>query len=155
TPLAAELGDRPLVVVPAGVLHTAPWAALPCLEGRAVTVAASAQSWLAAAHDIAPLPRRRGPLLHHLPHPAPASGPSAPPTGPPLLPRRRHLPRDPPVPPRPRRLPQGPTFLPRPRHLPRDPPFPPRPRYLPQGLLLYEGTARKPGRSGHRWRSPR
>lgn len=83
TPLAAELGDRPLVVVPAGVLHTAPWAALPCLEGRAVTVAASAQSWLAAAHDIAPLPRRRGPLLHHLPHhPAPASGPSAPPTGP-------------------------------------------------------------------------
>ncbi|MEV4101906.1 CHAT domain-containing protein [Nonomuraea sp. NPDC049649] len=45
-PLAADLGDGPLVVVPTGILHTLPWAALPCMRGRPVTVVASAQSWL-------------------------------------------------------------------------------------------------------------
>lgn len=60
-PLAAELGERPLVVVPTGILHTLPWAALPCLRERPVTVAASARSWLAATRDPAPLRTRRSP----------------------------------------------------------------------------------------------
>ncbi|MGP3959075.1 CHAT domain-containing protein [Nonomuraea sp. 3N208] len=47
-PLAAELGDAPLVVVPVGALHTLPWGALPFLRGRPVSVAASAASWVRA-----------------------------------------------------------------------------------------------------------
>ncbi len=48
-PLADELGDRPLVLVPTGVLHTLPWGALPYLRERPVSVAASAAGWLAAS----------------------------------------------------------------------------------------------------------
>ncbi|MCK2217711.1 CHAT domain-containing protein [Actinomadura sp. ATCC 31491] len=44
-PLAAELGDRPLVLVPVGALHTMPWSALPFLRERPVDVAASAAGW--------------------------------------------------------------------------------------------------------------
>ncbi|MFD2350169.1 hypothetical protein ACFSTC_13775 [Nonomuraea ferruginea] len=64
-PLAAELGERPLVVVPTGILHTLPWAALPCLRECPVTVAASARSWLAATRDPALVRTRRppGPLV--------------------------------------------------------------------------------------------
>ncbi|MFI7699103.1 CHAT domain-containing protein [Nonomuraea sp. NPDC049480] len=47
-PLAAELGDAPLVVVPVGALHTLPWGVLPCLRGRPVSLAASAASWVRA-----------------------------------------------------------------------------------------------------------
>ncbi|WP_327590285.1 CHAT domain-containing protein [Nonomuraea sp. NBC_00507] len=47
-PLAADLGDAPLVVVPVGALHTLPWGALPFLRGRPVSVAASAASWVRA-----------------------------------------------------------------------------------------------------------
>ncbi|NRQ31086.1 CHAT domain-containing protein [Nonomuraea sp. NN258] len=47
-PLAAELGDRPLVIVPVGLLHTLPWNALPGLRDRPVSVAASASAWLKA-----------------------------------------------------------------------------------------------------------
>ncbi|MGW0479969.1 CHAT domain-containing protein [Nonomuraea sp. NPDC003214] len=47
--LADELGERPLVLVPTGPLHTMPWGALPCLRGRPVSVAASAAGWLAAS----------------------------------------------------------------------------------------------------------
>ncbi|MFF0860300.1 CHAT domain-containing protein [Nonomuraea sp. NPDC003560] len=47
-PLAAELGDRPLVVVPVGPLHTLPWGALPGLRERPVSVAASAAAWVGA-----------------------------------------------------------------------------------------------------------
>uniref|UniRef100_UPI001C5EC3BA tetratricopeptide repeat protein n=1 Tax=Nonomuraea rhizosphaerae TaxID=2665663 RepID=UPI001C5EC3BA len=43
-----QLRDEPLVVVPAGLLHTVPWGALPSLRGRPVCVAASAASWLGA-----------------------------------------------------------------------------------------------------------
>jgi CHAT domain-containing protein len=43
-----RLGDRPLVLAPAGALHGLPWAALPSLAGRAVTVVPSAASWLRA-----------------------------------------------------------------------------------------------------------
>ncbi|GAB2571284.1 CHAT domain-containing protein [Paractinoplanes abujensis] len=46
-PLAGLIGHRDLVVVPTGVLMTAPWALLPSCAGRPVTVAPSATSWLA------------------------------------------------------------------------------------------------------------
>ncbi|WP_336213555.1 CHAT domain-containing protein [Nonomuraea sp. LPB2021202275-12-8] len=47
-PISDEIGDRPLVLVPTGALHTLPWAALPALRERPVSVAASAAAWLAA-----------------------------------------------------------------------------------------------------------
>lgn len=48
-PLRAEVDDRPLVVVPTGALHPAPWGGLPSLAGRPVRIAPSAGSWLRAA----------------------------------------------------------------------------------------------------------
>ncbi|MFG1942610.1 CHAT domain-containing protein [Nonomuraea sp. NPDC048826] len=79
-PLAAELGDRPLVLVPTGVLHTLPWAALPMLRERPVTVAASARSWLAAVAGAAPVHPRRPPRSAARPGPgasgAPVEGPA-------------------------------------------------------------------------------
>jgi tetratricopeptide (TPR) repeat protein len=45
-PLRRLLGDRPLVVVPTGALHAVPWAALPWMAGRPVTVAPSTHAWL-------------------------------------------------------------------------------------------------------------
>jgi tetratricopeptide (TPR) repeat protein len=47
-PLAALLGERPLIVVPPGPLQSLPWRMLPGCAGRPVTVAPSAASWLAA-----------------------------------------------------------------------------------------------------------
>ncbi|MGN9785450.1 CHAT domain-containing protein [Nonomuraea sp. ZG12] len=47
-PIDAEIGDRPLVLVPTGVLHTLPWATLPTLRERPVSVAVSAAAWLGA-----------------------------------------------------------------------------------------------------------
>jgi tetratricopeptide (TPR) repeat protein len=47
-PLATQLGERPLVVVPTGALHGLPWAALPSCRGRPLTVAPSAAHWLLA-----------------------------------------------------------------------------------------------------------
>ncbi|HWO59795.1 MAG TPA: CHAT domain-containing protein, partial [Umezawaea sp.] len=44
-----ELGDRPLVVVPTGVLHSVPWSTLPSCVGRPVAVSPSATLWHAAA----------------------------------------------------------------------------------------------------------
>ena len=44
-----ELGQRPLVVVPVGVLQSLPWALLPSCQGRPVTVAPSATSWWTVA----------------------------------------------------------------------------------------------------------
>jgi tetratricopeptide (TPR) repeat protein len=43
-----RLGDRHLVLAPAGALHGLPWAALPSLAGRPLTVVPSAASWLRA-----------------------------------------------------------------------------------------------------------
>jgi len=54
-PLAGELADRPLVVVPMGTLRSTPWSLLPGCRGRSVTVAPSAAIWLRAAG----LPRER------------------------------------------------------------------------------------------------
>jgi hypothetical protein len=48
-PLRAELGDRPLVVVPTGRLHHLPWAGLPTCAARTVSVAPSAALWSEAA----------------------------------------------------------------------------------------------------------
>jgi hypothetical protein len=58
-PLWTVIGDRDLVVVPTGALLTAPWGLLPGCTGRAVTVAPSAASWLAARRrlDTAPADR--------------------------------------------------------------------------------------------------
>jgi tetratricopeptide (TPR) repeat protein len=47
-PLLDRLGDRPLVVVPTGILATVPWSTLPACVGRPVTVAPSATAWLAS-----------------------------------------------------------------------------------------------------------
>jgi tetratricopeptide (TPR) repeat protein len=45
-PLRGSLGDEDLVVVPTGPLSGVPWALLPDLRGRPVTVAPSATVWL-------------------------------------------------------------------------------------------------------------
>ncbi|MFD0905893.1 CHAT domain-containing protein [Actinomadura sediminis] len=44
-PLRTVLGDRDLVLAPAGPLHGLPWSALPSLAGRPVTVVPSARAW--------------------------------------------------------------------------------------------------------------
>jgi CHAT domain-containing protein len=48
-PLASRLADCPLVIVPTTVLHALPWALLPSLAGRPISVAPSAAWWLRAA----------------------------------------------------------------------------------------------------------
>ena len=61
----------PLVLVPTGVLHSVPWAALPSCAGRAVSVTPSAALWLraAAVDRPGPVSQRRvfvaGPGLAH------------------------------------------------------------------------------------------
>jgi len=47
-PLGKRLGDRPVVMVPTGPCHALPWASLPSLRGRPVSVAPSAALWLRA-----------------------------------------------------------------------------------------------------------
>ncbi|HEX4008710.1 MAG TPA: CHAT domain-containing protein [Solirubrobacteraceae bacterium] len=68
-PLAETIGRRPLIIVPTGLLHGVPWAALTTLRDRPVTVAPSAATWLMRQ---APGSRRRrkvvlvaGPRLRH------------------------------------------------------------------------------------------
>jgi tetratricopeptide (TPR) repeat protein len=39
------IGDRPLVIVPTGALHSLPWSVLPSCAGRTVTLAPSATLW--------------------------------------------------------------------------------------------------------------
>ena len=56
-PAAGYLGDRPVVVVPPGKLHTIPWALLPALGDRVFSVAPSAGAWMRA--HAAPPPGRR------------------------------------------------------------------------------------------------
>ena len=48
-PLAGEVDGRDLVIVPTGELHALPWAMLPGLRGRPMTVAPSASLWLSRA----------------------------------------------------------------------------------------------------------
>src|ERR1039457_7026605 len=56
-PAAGYLGDRPVVVVPPGKLHSIPWALLPALGDRVFSVAPSAGAWMRA--HAAPPPGRR------------------------------------------------------------------------------------------------
>jgi CHAT domain-containing protein len=45
-----QLGDGQVIVVPPGRLNAVPWALLPSLAGRAVSVAPSARTWLRASN---------------------------------------------------------------------------------------------------------
>ena len=57
-PAVRQLGDGPVVIVPSGRLHAIPWALLPALRDRAVSVAPSAAAWL-RAHTAAEPERRK------------------------------------------------------------------------------------------------
>jgi tetratricopeptide (TPR) repeat protein len=57
-PAATELGDGPVVVVPPGRLHAVPWALLPSLADRVLSVAPSAATWLRTRRARAPARRR-------------------------------------------------------------------------------------------------
>ncbi|MGX1116169.1 tetratricopeptide (TPR) repeat protein [Streptomyces ambofaciens] len=61
-PAAAHLGSGPVVVVPPGRLHRVPWALLPALRDRVLSVSPSASSWLRAG-DTAPPPGGRQVLV--------------------------------------------------------------------------------------------
>ena len=56
-PAVRHLGDGPIVIVPTGTLHPVPWALLPALSDRVVSVAPSAGAWMRA--DAAPAPPQR------------------------------------------------------------------------------------------------
>ncbi|MDT0433432.1 MULTISPECIES: CHAT domain-containing protein [Streptomyces] len=66
-PAAAHLGSGPVVVVPPGRLHRVPWALLPSLRERVLSVSPSASSWLRARETVPPPDDRqvlvRGPGL--------------------------------------------------------------------------------------------
>src|SRR5271166_4155262 len=47
-----QLGDGALVVVPPSGLHAVPWGLLPSLQGRVVSVAPSASTWLRARKSL-------------------------------------------------------------------------------------------------------
>jgi CHAT domain-containing protein len=68
-PLAETTGPRPLIIVPTGLLHGVPWAALPTLRDRPVTVAPSAATWLMRQAPGSRRPRKvvlvAGPRLRH------------------------------------------------------------------------------------------
>src|SRR5262249_29089107 len=66
-PLAGEIGDRPLVLIPTGVLQSLPWSILPSCAGRPVTVSPSAALWCTGLRP----PDTGG-------HPVVASGPGLP-----------------------------------------------------------------------------
>ncbi len=58
-PAIRYLGDGPIIIVPPGKLQTVPWAILPALRDRVVSVAPSAGAWMRA--HTAPAPDR-----HHV-----------------------------------------------------------------------------------------
>ncbi|GAA2894463.1 hypothetical protein GCM10010517_59160 [Streptosporangium fragile] len=65
-PAARHLGDGPVVVVPPGRLHGVPWALLPALRERVLSVSPSASAWLRARRVEPPAERVvlvRGPGL--------------------------------------------------------------------------------------------
>ncbi|MDG9719007.1 CHAT domain-containing tetratricopeptide repeat protein [Streptomyces sp. DH24] len=61
-PAAGHLGAGPVVVVPPGRLHRVPWALLPSMRDRVVSVSPSASSWL-RARETAPPPDGRQVLV--------------------------------------------------------------------------------------------
>jgi len=52
-----HLGDGPVIIVPTGKLHPIPWASLPALKDRVISVAPSASAWMRARR--APEPEHR------------------------------------------------------------------------------------------------
>ncbi|MEU6671018.1 CHAT domain-containing tetratricopeptide repeat protein [Streptomyces sp. NPDC046727] len=58
----ARLGSGPVVIVPPGALHRVPWALLPALRERVLSVSPSAGSWL-RARETAPPPDGRPVLV--------------------------------------------------------------------------------------------
>lgn len=58
-PVAHEIKDRPIIVVPTGALQSLPWSILPSCAGRPVTITPSAALWYLHAEDG----RRYGPAL--------------------------------------------------------------------------------------------
>jgi tetratricopeptide (TPR) repeat protein len=56
-PAARHLGDGPVIIVPTGNLHPVPWAIMPALKDRVVSVAPSASAWMRARQ--APKPGHR------------------------------------------------------------------------------------------------
>lgn len=50
-PVAREIGDRPIIVVPTGALQSLPWSILPSCAGRPVTMTPSAALWDPHATD--------------------------------------------------------------------------------------------------------
>jgi len=66
-PAVRYLGDGPVIIVPPGKLQAIPWAILPALRDRAVSVAPSAVAWMRARASPPPDHRRvtlaRGPDL--------------------------------------------------------------------------------------------
>ncbi|MEU6105120.1 CHAT domain-containing protein [Streptomyces flaveolus] len=58
-PAAAHLGTGPVVIVPPGRLHQVPWALLPALRERVLSVSPSASSWLRARETTPPPGGRR------------------------------------------------------------------------------------------------
>ncbi|MEU9242308.1 CHAT domain-containing tetratricopeptide repeat protein [Streptomyces shenzhenensis] len=53
-PAADQLGSGPVVIVPPGALHQVPWALLPALRERVLSVSPSASSWLRARETEPP-----------------------------------------------------------------------------------------------------
>ncbi|WP_406432897.1 CHAT domain-containing tetratricopeptide repeat protein [Streptomyces sp. NBC_00631] len=53
-PAADQLGSGPVVIVPPGALHRVPWALLPALRERVLSVSPSASSWLRARETEPP-----------------------------------------------------------------------------------------------------
>jgi tetratricopeptide (TPR) repeat protein len=68
-PLRADIGDRPLVIVPTGSLHAMPWPVLAGCAGRPVSITPSASLWHRAATTVTDSDGRRvlasGPGLPH------------------------------------------------------------------------------------------
>jgi tetratricopeptide (TPR) repeat protein len=60
-PAAGHLGCGPVIIVPPGRLHAVPWALLPSLRDRVVSVAPSARAWLQARGT--PTPDRDDPVF--------------------------------------------------------------------------------------------
>src|SRR6266568_5185310 len=56
-----HLGDGPVIIVPPGRLHPIPWALLPALKDRVISVAPSASAWM-RAHQV-PEPKHRQVVL--------------------------------------------------------------------------------------------
>ena len=54
SPLAREVGDRPVVIVPSVSLQGVPWPVIPACAGRSISVVPSATLWLGATARSAP-----------------------------------------------------------------------------------------------------